>query len=196
MDDILRGSPADFKNVQAISGFRLVGVDLPEYLRGEYVGDDEDPPKNPNAPLRDDLVGLDKAFLSNTQLPLEARAPEFASDREVWTALGRDSSLAVVGSAYRGKDFEYEPRPALSPGDTVRLVDPVSGKEYQKRIVGRSAGSPLGPWVISGIYISYEAPASEFPRVRDKAPETYLLRFEEGVDQKAIANSIEKELIS
>ena len=160
------------------------------------MGEDDDPPKSPDAPLRDDLVGLDKAFLSNTRLRLEARAPEFASDSEVWKALGRDSNLAVVAFAYRGKDFDYEPRPALAPGDTVRLVDPVSGKEYRKRIVGRSAGSPLGPWVILGIYISYEALGSEFPRLRDKAPETYLLRFEEGVDQKAIANSIEKKLIS
>ena len=35
LDGLLRDSPSDFKSVQAISAFRSVGVDLPEYLWGE-----------------------------------------------------------------------------------------------------------------------------------------------------------------
>ena len=181
-------------SIHDISALWTAGVELPQYRQSDYMSSKESTAVDSEAPLFEQVTGLDEVFLSTTKSALDVRAPEYASDRDVWEALARDSSVVVVDDTYTGNTFGVW-RPVVVPGDVLQLRDPQSGTVYEKRVIGRMASDPgwLEP---PGILMSQWTLELEFASVRDANPNFYLLRLREGVELKAVANSIEKELIA
>ena len=196
LEERLRQSKVvQFDNIVDISTIRSTRVALPQYRQVDYQNREEDSASHPDAPLHARLTGVDAVFLGATTSQLDVRAPEFASDRAVWEALARDPTLVVVDDNYRGEN-EWDMRPTVKPGDVLQLRDRETGLVYEKRVVGRLVGGPLWWTPISGILISQEALEGEFSSVGGVPEGPYVLHLAQGVDQKAVANSMEKELIA
>ena len=68
---------------------------------------------------------------------------------------------------------------------------------YEKKVVGRLVSSVVeGFGSMIGILVSQETLEREFASPGDPPTGPYLLRFPQAVDQKAVANSVEKELVA
>ena len=179
----------------AISGSdRLVAgrVELPEYKAADYVTSNGPPVGKaaPGANVAEYVTYVPDGFLSSTTDELEERSPEYATDREAWEALARDPNLAILTFPYNGKG-NFLARPRLGAGDTLLLRDPVSGKEVEKKVIGRikdSGGFPLG--VINGVLMGEEA-KGEFPNLQTQ--ETFLLRVDKRADATAVSRELKKE---
>ena len=195
LEERLRQSEVvQFDNIVDISTLGRARVELPQYRQGDYQGRGEGRASDPDAPLYERLTGLDAVFLGATSSKLDVRASVYGSDREVWEALARDPTLVVVDDDYRGGD-QGARWPTVKPGDVLHLRDQETGEVYEKMVIGRLVSSPLWRAPTSGILISQEALEGEFSSVGGVPKGPYLLHLAQGVDQKAVANSIEKELI-
>ena len=83
------------------------------------------------------VSGVSDPFLEPGVPALDKRAPGFSSDREVWMALLRDPSTAIVDSFFLSEGgFDVS---AVQPGETMTVVDPVSGAAQQRRVIGITA---------------------------------------------------------
>jgi len=86
--------------------------------------------------------GLDADFITNGEVPLEARAPGFESDQAVWDALLSGENVAVVDSnAFAGDGFGSDPSGYFAP-DGVDIVDnafPAFTVEMQSARTGAEA---------------------------------------------------------
>ena len=178
-----------------IGSDRLVagGVELPEYQAADYVTPFGPPIGRaaPGANVAEDITYVPHGFLESTTDVLEQRSPEYATDREAWEALAGDPNLAILTFPYNGEG-NFLARPELGAGDTLRLRDPVSGEEVEKKIVGRihdPGGFPLG--VINGVLVGEEA-TGEFSNLQTQ--ETFLLRVDRRADATAVGRELKKEL--
>jgi putative ABC transport system permease protein len=77
------------------------------------------------------VVGIDRAFARFNAVPLQARAPEYASDREVWEAVGSGAGLGVIdANALTNEALRTTPLIAATtfslygPTDEQRTLDP------------------------------------------------------------------------
>ncbi|HEY0128203.1 MAG TPA: FtsX-like permease family protein, partial [Rubrobacteraceae bacterium] len=136
---------------------RLVagGVELPEYAAADYTTQFGPPigAAAPGANVAEYVTYAPDGFLSGTTDVLEDRSPEYETDREAWEALAGDPELAILTFPYNGEG-DFLARPELGAGDKIRLRDPISGEEVEKRIVGRvkdPGGFTLG--VINGVIV-------------------------------------------
>ena len=177
-----------------IGSDRLVagGVELPEYRAADYVTSSGPPIGRaaPGANVAEYVTYVPDDFLSGTTDELEERSPEYASDREAWEALRRDPDLAILTFPYNGKG-NFLARPKLGAGDTLRLLDPVSGEEVEKKIVGRvrdPGGFSLG--VVNGVLVGEKA---EGELANLQTQETFLLRVDQRADTTAVGRELEKE---
>jgi putative ABC transport system permease protein len=121
---------------------------------------------------------------------LEDRSPEYATDREAWEALAGDPELAILTFPYNGEG-DFVARPELGAGDTIRLRDPFSGEEAEKRVIGRvkdPGGFALG--LINGVIVGERA-RGEFPNLQTQ--QTFLLRVDEQADATAVSRELKKE---
>lgn len=168
------------------------GVELPEYQAEDYVTSNGPPigATAPGANVAEYVTYAPDGFLSSTTDVLEERSPQYATDREAWEALGNDPNLAILTFPYNGEG-NFLARPELGAGDTLLLRDPVSGKEVEKRIIGRikaTGGFTLG--VINGVIVGERA-KDEFPKLQ--AQETFLLRLDKRADTIAVGRELKKE---
>jgi putative ABC transport system permease protein len=173
---------------------RLVAgrVELPEYKAADYTTSFGPPIGRaaPGANVAEYVTYVPDSFLSSTTDELEERSPEYATDREAWEALRRDPNLAILTFPYSGEG-RFLARPELGAGDALRLRDPVSGKDVEKKIVGRikdPGGFTLG--VINGVVVG-EGAKEEFPSLQTQ--ETYLLRVDKRADTVAVGRELKKE---
>ncbi|MEJ7819449.1 MAG: FtsX-like permease family protein [Rubrobacteraceae bacterium] len=185
-NDTLRGAVTGSAKLSA------VGVTLPKYKAEDYktpfgppVGD-----LPPGAGLSEYLTYAPDGFLRSTTDELAARSPEYATDREAWRALSEDPDLVMLTFPYDGEG-DFQARPKLGPGDEVRLLDPISGKEMTKTVVGRiesPSGFSLG--VINGIIVS-EAARKELPNLPSQ--DTYLMLVNPKSDEVAVGRELKNE---
>jgi putative ABC transport system permease protein len=179
----------------AITGSdRLVAgrVELPEYKAADYTTSFGPPVGRaaPGANVAEYVTYVPDGFLSSTTDELQERSPEYATDREAWEALRRDPNLAILTFPYSGEG-RFLARPQLGAGDTLSLRDPVSGKEAEKKVVGRikdPGGFTLG--VVNGVLVG-EGAKEEFPNLQTQ--ETYLLRVNKRADTVAVGRELKKE---
>jgi putative ABC transport system permease protein len=168
------------------------GVELPEYEAEDYVTSNGPPigATVPGADVAEYVTYAPDGFLSSTTDVLEERSPEYATDREAWEALSDDPNLAILTFPYNGEG-NFLARPKLGAGDTLLLRDPVSGKEVEKRIIGRikdTGGFTLG--VINGVIVG-EGAKDEFSNLQTQ--ETFLLRVDRRADTTAVGRELKKE---
>ena len=188
-------SSADLGGITEVSTLRTARVELTGYRQGDYESWGEPEAADPEAALSDTIAGVDVVFVDTTSSKLSQRSQQYGSDREVWEALTSDPTLAVIGDPYSGAHWRLE-RPVLEPGDTISLRDPVSGRVYEKTVAGRLASSIVeGMDSLLGIVVSASTLESEFSLPGGPPTGPYLLRIRDGVDQKAVANAVEKELV-
>ncbi|MDP8950646.1 MAG: FtsX-like permease family protein [Actinomycetota bacterium] len=179
----------------AITGSdRLIagGVELPEYQAADYVTPFGPPigEAAPGANVAEYVTYVPDGFLESTTDVLEERSLEYATDREAWEALAGDPNLAILTFPYNGEG-NFLARPELGAGDTLRLREPVSGEEVEKKIVGRvqdPGGFSLG--VINGVIVGEEA-NGEFSNLQTQ--ETFLLRVDRRADATAVSRELKKE---
>ena len=185
----------DLDGITAISTLQTARVELPQHRQADYETWGEAYATNPDASLSDEITGIDDEFIRTNESEFSLRAPEYGSDQEVWKAIAEDPSLVVLGDPYSGAHWRIK-RPVVEPGDTLELRDPRSGQVYEKRVVARLVSSVMESTdSLAGIIVSRETLEREFAAQVGAPTGPYLLRFRDDVDQKAVANSIEKELI-
>ena len=180
---------------QEISGSdRLVAgvAELPDYKAEDYSTRSGPPIGQaiPGAGVPEYVTYVPDGFSGSTTDSLEARSPEYATDREAWEALQSDPSLAILTFPYNGKG-NFLSRPRLGPGDTLTLRDPISGREVEKKIIGRirdTGGFNFG--VVNGV-IAGEGAMGELPNLQMQ--ETYLLKLRKGADTVAVGRELKKE---
>ncbi|MDQ3911777.1 MAG: FtsX-like permease family protein [Actinomycetota bacterium] len=185
-NEVLRSS------VTEADGILAGGVELPDYRAQNYVTSNGPPlgKAAPGANVAEYVTYVPEGFLSTTTDALEERSPEYATDREAWEALGSDPNLAILTFPYNGKG-DFLARPELGAGDTLRLRDPVSGREAEKKIIGRvrdPGGFTLG--VVNGVIVGGEA-VGEFPG--QQTQETYLLKLNENAAPVEVGRELKKE---
>jgi putative ABC transport system permease protein len=168
------------------------GVELADYKAADYVTSSGPPigQAAPGANVAEYVAYMPEGFLSGTTDELEERSPEYATDREAWEALGSDPNLVILTFPYNGKG-NFLARPKLGAGDTLRLRDPVSGEEVEKKIIGRiKEPSGFNLNVINGVLVGEEA-KGEFPNLQTQ--ETFLLRVDKRADEVAVSRELKKE---
>lgn len=147
------------------------------------------------------LLGVDEEFLANTTLEVKTLAAGFGSGREVWEAMARDPSLAVVDqTALSGMDGGFG-----VPEDILRLDlrlqngfqpfplvlhDPGTGRERTVTVVGVVDDSAA--IFFGGILLPAETLRQAFP---DVTSQQFVLRLRPGVDAEAAAKAVEAALV-
>ena len=190
---LMTSATVDAGAIVETTALRSATIELPRFLQGDYPSEFGHSAPDPKAALIERATGLDGVFIQTTGSELEKRAPEYDTDREAWEALSRDPTLVIVDDTYSGNAWQLR-CPVIGPGDILEIRDPATGIVHKKRIIGRLATSALWMRPLSGVFMSREA-LEEFVPEDSGPPATYLVRFRQGADEKAVANSIEKELI-
>lgn len=66
---------------------------------------------------------------------LEERAPGFHSDEEVWRELLKEPNSVVINNFFL-QTGGGPPEGIVDPGDTMRVIDPVTGAAAQRKVIG------------------------------------------------------------
>lgn len=154
------------------------------------------------------VFGVDAGFMASNRVPMKRRAAGYDTDAEIWQAMAKDPTLAVVPAA-----ITVPPDPfSGGSGDLLRLEefgdgfepfalklrDPGSGKESEVTVIGqvKEAGdtffSLATPNFTTGIVTSKQHFEETFPQARGQV---YFLRLREGADAEAYAKSVEAALV-
>ncbi len=188
-------SDSQFESIQQISELRSVQMNLPGYRQGDFIGPGDRSTADLDAPLREQLIGVDDVFLQNAGTRLALRSPEYESDEEVWQAMADDPGLIVGSDRYLGGQHWSRNRPRIELGETLLLEHPVSGEVHEKRMIGifREQMMPLSP--INGILFNNEALLSG-PASSEQSPDWYLVGLDPEVNHRAVADALEREFVS
>jgi len=163
--------------------------------------------RNPGAPKwsHDTINGMDAMFITDSKIPLQARASGYGSDQAVWQAIASGKPVAVVdtvafggggfgagsGDAYRAPGSAGTGTEPFQPFD-VELRDAQSGETHTVTVIGVIDTKVS---TLTGLYLSqatfdsiYNAPDSSL----------FYLRLSEGSSQDAtaMAKNVEASLQS
>jgi putative ABC transport system permease protein len=81
------------------------------------------------------ITGASSKLVEGGPPDLEERAPGFHSDEEVWAKLLEDPGSAVVNNFFL-QTGGGPPGGIVDPGDTVKVIDPVTGAAVERRVIG------------------------------------------------------------
>lgn len=213
VDDLvgsLQGTDVDTANIAAVGRISMVAYNNTQV---RIAGDDEWKRYNLNA--------MDDAYMDNAVIPLEARAPGYATDADVWNALRNDPTLALVDSFIFDADGFGNDPDSLSFGDYDISHDQISaiplqiqnqrnGETMEITVIGvidSSVSTLFGLYMPEGSpdagFLSvFPAPdfQSLFVKMNDTttvSPETFAKEIEAGLTQQGIfvqAESINDQL--
>ena len=141
------------------------------------------------------VLGIDSDFARAVEAPLQQRDPAFATDREVWEAVARDPSLAIVDAnvlQQRGGDPANLYLPELRDGFRaleLEIRDNTSGQSATVRVIGVIDGRVSS---FQGVVVAEPVVSAIFGR-----PTTieYYLRLTDGTDARAFARAAEAALL-
>ncbi len=149
------------------------------------------------------VLGADRGFLLNTDLPMKVRAAGFENDRAIWEALAANPALAVLPAQITAEPEGFEGPAGF--GDLVRLNpltdgfepftldlrDPGSGTITTVTVIGqvKEAGATFWP----GIFVAKETLATAYPDAKGQA---YFLSLEPGTSSRDYAKSLESALVT
>ena len=213
IDDIVQAigdSGADATRIEATGELRTVGLDEAQVENKDKFKNDEDADgKKIVSPWSSyQIFGADRSFLESNKIPMKFRAAGYATDREVWDALEKDPTLAVIPAALtvppQGFGGGTSDLLRLNPLDdgftpfTLTLRDPGTGKESTVTVIAqvKEAGDTFfglaDPNGLSGIVTSKSTVVDLFPQSKGQR---YYLRLKPGTDAKAYAKTIEAGLV-
>ncbi|MDQ3855172.1 MAG: FtsX-like permease family protein, partial [Chloroflexota bacterium] len=192
-DRRVAANPALRSAIADSARLRTVQVELPEYKAAKYGTPDFGPRQAqvpPNAALPEYVTFASSSFLERTQDRLEARLPQYRSDRDAWLALDRDPGLAILTSPYSGQS-DFLPRPKLDPGASISLRDPAIGKVVRKRVIARlerTGGFDIT--AVNGVVLGERA-AEDFPRLTSST--TFLVHLTQNADPVITNRELKRE---
>jgi putative ABC transport system permease protein len=181
----------DRDQVEVVAASSTVGVEVRQSGTGQQYAD---------YPLR----GFDDTFLTTTTYGFAARADGYRSDDQIWTALARDPSLAVI-DAYAAprrdafgfgevsdlhltgfflEDRHFAPVP-------LEIQDPQTGQVRQLTVIGILKDTASAAML--GVSTSQRALAPYGDRAR---PTSYLLGLAPGVDPRDFAARLESAFLA
>ncbi len=145
--------------------------------------------------------GVDAAFISESNIPLQARAVGYDSDRAVWDALAADPLLAVIDSmALPATGFDPDSSEFTIDGVTandktmqpqqVAISDPATGKTQTVTVIGIIDSRAFTMW---GMFLQEQTVADVWGM-----PDAinYYLRLAPGVNADDAARTVESALIN
>ena len=133
------------------------------------------------------LTGFDDALLARGTPALHDRAATYATDRDAWEAVLHDPALVIM------PDFFLQgggpPSSRLETGDTVHLIDTLSGQEHDLKI----AAMVEADFVFNGPMVG-----QPFMRtaVSDATPSRHYVALKPGADAQLVADRLEGKLVS
>jgi putative ABC transport system permease protein len=161
--------------------------------------------------LRDDYVvkGVDRTFLDESTIPLQARASGYESDEAVWEALAADPTLAVIdnnalGGGFAG-GFGGDPFELSGIAEDVKSFEPIPLQMWD-RAAARSADVTvigilsLGASASSDFVSGFAGLITSRETLQDVFREqiestTYFVRLSDSDDAKRVAREIEASLV-
>jgi len=148
------------------------------------------------------VVGIDRAFIDNSRLPLQTRATGYDSDAAVWAAVLGNPDVAVIDSTaipstgtirVGGPTFQLQ---GVSP-DTrtmqpvaLQVTDPLSGKARTIQVIGVLDSRVAA---FSGVMVSDQTFGALFDR---PLLTEFEVKLEPGVKADQMAKTIESALVS
>ncbi len=148
--------------------------------------------------------GLDREFLKENRIELQARASGFEDDRAVWEAMAGDPSLAVI-DAFSLAGFGFGPRDADFVLEGIdqdqRIFDPIA-LEIRDDLTRRTEKVTLAGIISTGTSATFRGLYAGQETIRRvsglERPDftIYFVRLESGEDAKATAQAIEAELLT
>jgi putative ABC transport system permease protein len=144
------------------------------------------------------ILGEDEGFLANADIPLQTRAAGFASSEEVWAAVARDPTLAVIDANALEAGFgagqiittvESDAR-TMEPIDIV-ILDRISGTRTPLKVIGVIELGASGTFYF-GLHVSQQAFTRTFgePDIR-----RFYIQTVSGSDNRQVARDIEASLL-
>ena len=145
--------------------------------------------------------GVDREFLLENRIELQARASGFEDDRAVWEALARDPSLAVIDAFSLGGGFimgdAHFHLEGVDQGQrtfdpiAIEIHDPLTGRTAEVKLVGVIGMGPSATFF--GLYAGQETVRRVFG-----GPDfaLYYVRLASGENAKATARAIEAALLA
>jgi putative ABC transport system permease protein len=110
-------------------------------------------------------------------------------DEEVWARLLSDSGTIVVPSFFL-QTGGGPPASVVEMGDTVGIIDPTTGTEVQRQIIGEVGND----FAFSGSYMSY---GSIDEVLGERAtPARFYIEVDEGADPNEVARRLQGELVA
>ncbi|MDQ3785400.1 MAG: ABC transporter permease [Actinomycetota bacterium] len=146
-------------------------------------------PKGFTEPEAWPLSGVDEDFFAVKPPPLEERLEAYSTDQEAWDALLEDSGAMIVDIFFlQGEGGP--PESVVEPGDTMTVIDPVTGAPTERRVTGiTSAGQAF-----SGAFMSTES-AKEASSTATPS-RFYLTTDRSDQEAAAVTNRIQGDFLS
>jgi putative ABC transport system permease protein len=138
------------------------------------------------------VAGYDQAFVDGGPPSLGDRAPEYATEADVWKALLADPTLVVVNEFFLA-DGGGPPESTVAVGEKVVLRDPESGALHELKVAALSDAAGFGGAGGAPVYLSADAARS----MLGARAVTNLVRWEvePGVDAQGVAERLNGRFI-
>ncbi|HWL65583.1 MAG TPA: FtsX-like permease family protein [Actinomycetota bacterium] len=117
-------------------------------------------PEGFTQPLYWPVSGIDRRFVAGGPPTLSDRDESLSSDAEVWKRLLRDDSAVVIPQAFL-QSGGGPPENLVEVGDTIALIDPLTGKRRERTVIGKVEND----YAFSGVYFSKRALQSSVSQV-------------------------------
>jgi putative ABC transport system permease protein len=154
------------------------------------------------------IKGADGVFLTESRIPLQARANGFESDDAVWAALATDPTLAVIDNAAIGGDFDIGGGPDLFSLDgiaedvkefdaiPIEISDRETGASTGVQVIGiLSLGASASTDGISGFSGLITSPETVSQVFAEAEATNFFVRLADDGDAEDVAQEIEAVLV-
>jgi putative ABC transport system permease protein len=131
---------------------------------------------------------IDQTFVDGGP-PLLTEKLEGLTEDEVWDELLSDPSTIVVPSFFL-QTGGGPPASVVEMGDTIGLIDPVTGAEVDRRIIGEVEND----FAFSGSYVSYGS-IDELAGAKATASRFYI-EVDDDADEEEVARRLQGELVA
>lgn len=209
IDDIvpaIRAGGGDPDRIEKAGELRIATAEEAEIENRDLFKNTEEKQVTPWS--RYQIFGADPAFLTDNKVALKFRASGYTTDREVWDAIAKDPTLALVPAAVTA-----EPNPFGPPTDqllrlkplndgfepfTLKLRDPGTEKETTVTVIGqvKESGDTFfglaSADFSSGLVVQKQTLLDTFPA---STGQRFYLGLKPGTNADAYGKSVEAALV-
>jgi putative ABC transport system permease protein len=100
------------------------------------------------------ITGVDEVFVEGGPPALEERDTErYPTDRAVWEGILEDPGAVIVDEFFLQEGGGGPPTAVVQPGDTMTVIDPITGKEAERRVAGITSVDAT----FAGVFVSQDS---------------------------------------